>query len=456
MLLLKRSVKYPGVVLKSTKYQVFLSSTFSDLVDERESIIKAILEMYHIPIGMEMFSAEDEDQWEIIRRTIEVSDYYVLVLGLRYGSKTSEGVSFTQKEYEYALEKNIPILAFVMKDTVALSKDKRDDDLSEVNKFRELVLSNSKMAQFWETKDQLIKSVSISLMKQIMQKPGIGWVRGDNARAEEALSKELTVLSKENRELREKVTELESKISSKLPAISVDIAPPKIDEHFNSYRKTKMPEPLKLQAIEEHLLEFVSAQDIEKYNDSIPSQQDLDNYNMECEKFYKIKNYSSALVIQVSNIGSAKANNVYVDIEFPENVILYETGEKHSEPENPIPINPIKHAQKKYTEKFNKAANALSSLNSYFKIEKESLAMSRIANNLYDISKVRPINQRWWTKLEGRKITIKIDNLLHTRSMTFDDEYMIVPLIKGKIAIEVRIICEEYDDIVNSGIELTI
>ena len=112
--------------MKSTKYQVFLSSTYSDLVDERESIIKAILEMYHIPIGMEMFSAEDEDQWEIIRRTIEVSDYYVLVLGLRYGSKTSEGIGFTQKEYEYALEKNIPILAFVMKDTVSLSKDKRD------------------------------------------------------------------------------------------------------------------------------------------------------------------------------------------------------------------------------------------------------------------------------------------------------------------------------------------
>src|SRR5690606_23733043 len=121
------------------------------------------------PTGSEMSSAEDEDQWEIIRRTIEVSEYYVLVLGLRYGSKTSEGISCTQKEYEYALEKNIPILAFVMRDTVSLAKDKRDDDLSETNKFRELVLTSSKMAQFGETKDQLIKNVSISLMKQIMQ-----------------------------------------------------------------------------------------------------------------------------------------------------------------------------------------------------------------------------------------------------------------------------------------------
>ena len=78
--------------MNSTKYQVFISSTYSDLEGERDSIIKAVLEIYHISIGMEMFSAEDEDQWEIIRRTIEVSDYYILVLGLRYGSKTSEGM----------------------------------------------------------------------------------------------------------------------------------------------------------------------------------------------------------------------------------------------------------------------------------------------------------------------------------------------------------------------------
>lgn len=442
--------------MKSTKYQVFLSSTYSDLADERESIIKAILEMYHIPIGMEMFSAEDEDQWEIIRRTIEVSDYYVLVLGLRYGSKTSEGISFTQKEYEYALEKNIPILAFVMKDTVSLSKDKRDDDLSEINKFRQLVLTNSKMAQFWETKDQLIKSVSISLMKQIMQKPGVGWIRGDKARAEEDLSKELTALSRENRELRERVIDLESKISSKLPAIGIDIVPPTIDEHFNSYRVTEIPEPLRFDGIEEHLLEFVSEQDIEEYNNSIPNQQDLEDYNKECERLYKIKNYSSALVIEVANNGSAKANNVYIDIEFPEGILIYEIGEKHSDPKNPIPINPINRARTKYAEKLQAKATAFSSLHSRFGLGNELMEFSSMVRPEFDLPNIRPINQRWWTRLEGRKITIKIDDLLHTRRMTFDDEYIVVPLIEGKIAIEVSVICEEYDDIVNTVVELNI
>jgi hypothetical protein len=31
------------------KYQIFISSTFDDLKDERDQVIKAILEMGHIP-----------------------------------------------------------------------------------------------------------------------------------------------------------------------------------------------------------------------------------------------------------------------------------------------------------------------------------------------------------------------------------------------------------------------
>ncbi len=442
--------------MKSTKYQVFLSSTYSDLVQERESIIKAILEMYHIPIGMEMFSAEDEDQWEIIRRTIEVSDYYILVLGLRYGSKTSEGISFTQKEYEYALEKKIPVLAFIMKDTVSLPKDKRDDDLLEISKFRELVLTNSKMAQFWETKDELIKNVSISLMKQIMQKPGVGWIRGDKAGAEEALSNELTTLSKENRELREKIIELESKISLKIPAIELEIEPPVVDGNFYSYEKAEMPNTLNFSDIEDHLLEYISEQDINTYNNSIPSQSELDKYNDKCEKNYRISNYSSPLVIEVSNRGSVKANNLFIDIEFPDGLLVYKNNEKYSKPQNPIPFNPITRAQAEYNKKIKEQGSALSRLQSSFGLGNELSRFASLTRPELNFDHIRPISQHWWTKLERRKITVKINSLLHTRRMTFDDEYMIAPLTAGKHTIEIQVICEEYENIETKIIEFNI
>ena len=68
------------------KYQVFVSSTYVDLVDERREVLQALLELDCIPVGMEMFPAADDDQWTLIKRLIEDCDYYILVVGGRYGS----------------------------------------------------------------------------------------------------------------------------------------------------------------------------------------------------------------------------------------------------------------------------------------------------------------------------------------------------------------------------------
>ena len=63
------------------KYQIFISSTFIDLAEERQKVIDIILSMGHIPIGMEFFNASAESQWDKIKRTIEESDYYIIILG---------------------------------------------------------------------------------------------------------------------------------------------------------------------------------------------------------------------------------------------------------------------------------------------------------------------------------------------------------------------------------------
>ena len=100
------------------KYQIFISSTYSDLVNERKKVQDTILAMYQFPVGMELFSAADKKQWDIIKRTIDTSDYYVLILGNRYGTVIENGedagISYTEKEYRYALSKEIPIHAFLI------------------------------------------------------------------------------------------------------------------------------------------------------------------------------------------------------------------------------------------------------------------------------------------------------------------------------------------------------
>ncbi len=116
------------------KYQIFISSTYEDLKEERKKVQDTILSMYQFPIGMEMFSAADEEQWEIIRETIDSSDYYVLIVGHRYGSVIEEGeyagISYTQKEFRYALEQKIPILAFLIDNSVAVTLEKTEQDVN--------------------------------------------------------------------------------------------------------------------------------------------------------------------------------------------------------------------------------------------------------------------------------------------------------------------------------------
>src|SRR5258708_16215933 len=101
--------------MSTVKYQIFVSSTFEDLKLEREQVIKAILEMGHLPVGMEMFSAADEEQWKIIAKQIDECDYYVVLCAHRYGSTDpSTGFSFTEKEYDYAVKIGVPVLVFVI------------------------------------------------------------------------------------------------------------------------------------------------------------------------------------------------------------------------------------------------------------------------------------------------------------------------------------------------------
>lgn len=49
-------------------YQIFISSTFMDLKEERKAVIEAILNSKHIPAGMESFSASNDEQFKYIER----------------------------------------------------------------------------------------------------------------------------------------------------------------------------------------------------------------------------------------------------------------------------------------------------------------------------------------------------------------------------------------------------
>ena len=68
------------------KYQVFISSTYKDLLEERKKVQEILLMADCIPAGMEAFVAANDEQFEVIKKVIDLCDYYVLIIGNRYGS----------------------------------------------------------------------------------------------------------------------------------------------------------------------------------------------------------------------------------------------------------------------------------------------------------------------------------------------------------------------------------
>jgi hypothetical protein len=168
------------------RYQVFISSTFTDLVDERREIMQALLEMDCIPAGMELFPAGNTDQWTLIKGVIEQSDYYLVVLGGRYGSVTEEGVSYTEKEYDYAVELGIPVMGFVPANADAIpagKTDKNEEAAEKLAAFQKKV--QLKLTRDWKSAEDLGSKVTRGLMHLIKNNQREGWVRGDQAMTSE-------------------------------------------------------------------------------------------------------------------------------------------------------------------------------------------------------------------------------------------------------------------------------
>ncbi len=166
------------------RYQVFISSTYSNLKEERQAVLESILKLRHIPVGMEQFVAANEEQFNYIRRLIDETDYYVLIIGNRYGTTADDGISYTEKEFDYAVSKGIPILAFVHinPDSLPANKsEKKATGRNQLKRFREKVTNNRLVSMVsWDTPASLSREVVVALTNVMNDHPQPGWERVGN------------------------------------------------------------------------------------------------------------------------------------------------------------------------------------------------------------------------------------------------------------------------------------
>jgi len=115
---------------------------------------------------MELFPAADDDQWTLIKRVISDCDYYIVIVGGRYGSISAEGISYTEREYDFALSIGLPVIGFVHKNPSVIPAGKTEaseEGKRKLDEFRKKV--QKKVCKEWSTPADLGSVVSRSLVR---------------------------------------------------------------------------------------------------------------------------------------------------------------------------------------------------------------------------------------------------------------------------------------------------
>ena len=171
------------------KYQVFISSTYSDLIEERAAATQSLLDNDCIPVGMEQFPASEMSQMEYIKRMLDDCDYYILILGGRYGSLDNDGIGFTEKEYDYAISKGIPVMSFVFDkpENLPSKKCETTDSMREKYATFRAKVCSGRLVKFHSDIGTLKANIVTAVNHCIRDFPAIGWVRGNGDSEQENL-----------------------------------------------------------------------------------------------------------------------------------------------------------------------------------------------------------------------------------------------------------------------------
>lgn len=189
-----------GYMNRDVRYQIFISSTFNDLENERKDVIKSLIKFGYIPSGMEMFPSTDEEQFEYIKKQIDQSDIVVIILKGRYGT------GYTEREYDYAISVGKPVLAFVYGPFGSIPLDLLDEEDVDRKRFIEFrnKVRDSRLVPSWNDSNELQLNILQSIDSYITDHPNIGWVKLDTLLDRSVIDD----LLKENIELKKRVDEL--------------------------------------------------------------------------------------------------------------------------------------------------------------------------------------------------------------------------------------------------------
>jgi len=145
--------------------KIYISSTYNDLIDYRDTVYKSLRKMGHDVIAMEDYVASDDRPADKCLSDVQRCDIYIGIFAWRYGFiPNGASNSITEQEYKHAKRHNIPCLIFLLDEKTPWSPNFIDSHTGDgdkgkfINSLRNNLKDESVLSFFDEKTDLAVKA----------------------------------------------------------------------------------------------------------------------------------------------------------------------------------------------------------------------------------------------------------------------------------------------------------
>lgn len=186
---------------------------------------------------------------------------------------------------------------------------------------------------------------------------------------------------------------------------------------------------------------YVTEKEIEQYNDSLPSEETMNAYLENYKNYHMVQDHGIATIVSIHNIGTAKATDISVTIEFPDEIKVFSMKDVRNMKEPEAPKKPQNLMNVAY-----RRAHMLEYAieNMYSQYEFGETLPQLDFSSIYALSNGNSI----YESVEILDNIVEIEQnrgILHTKFDYFNGIYL-VPLVRGEFSARVTLMCAEYED----------
>ena len=109
--------------------KVFVSSTTKDLGEAREKVCKVVAQLHDQYVCMDCYTSDPRSPKKLDQDKVNTCDVFVIIVGHLYGSSPKGGKkSFTELEYEAAIDSGKPVYPFLASNKLLLPPELQETD----------------------------------------------------------------------------------------------------------------------------------------------------------------------------------------------------------------------------------------------------------------------------------------------------------------------------------------